>query len=111
MGYTGWVPGWVPGGWYTGYQPSRGRLLVLPGPNHCQTRAFCVHPGTPGPSRALRTPGLLALNIPLLEPNRARFHLKYPKVSINPECHLNSLMRPVIVPVSKTGLRMHDLEF
>ena len=33
------------------------------------------------------------------------------KLVINPECHLKTVMRPVIVPISKNRLRNHDLEF
>ena len=106
--------GWVLGGWYTGYYPSPtlpGTGLVLPGPNPCPDTRFCVHSGTPGPCRALRTPELLALSRTLLEPIRARFHLIYTKVSINLECHRFSVMRPGIVPVSKTGSQVTTLNF
>ena len=33
------------------------------------------------------------------------------KLVHNPECHHNLVMRPGILPISKTRLKSHDLEF
>ena len=115
-----WVPGrgstrgmghgWVPGGWYTG---------VLPSDLHwyCQDPTSCLSAvlrppqalqAPPGPSAHLR---LLALNIPSQDQYRRDSTEYILKLVIKPECHWFSLMRPAVVPVSKTGSNVMTLNF
>ena len=94
-----WVPGRVVyrGGW-GGVVPSW-CILVLPGPNHWLLPLFRVHPGTPAPAGpphtwAPRAP--VDLNIGRDSANNIL------KLVNNPECQQKCLMRPVILPVSKS---------
>ena len=74
--------------------------LVLPGPNRCQIQLVPCPPGTPRPSRPLRTPGLPHPYPGQYERDSASNILK---LVLNPECHPNSVMRPGILPILKTG--------
>ena len=113
----GWVQGgvvpgvgyWVGTGWVlyrvlpTHPVPGIARTLVLPGPNQCQLARLRVRQALQapaGPSAHLAPHGL---RYPHLGPIRARFRRIYLKVSQFLECHHKMLIRPGILPVSKTG--------
>ena len=53
--------------------PHSTRILVLPGPNHCQNPVFCVRQGTPGLHGPSAHPGSSHSVYCPWEPNRARF--------------------------------------
>ena len=84
----GWVPGWVPGGWYTGVYREGGipgttqRLHIgIARAQPLLDRRFCAHPWHSRPCWALRTPWAPRTQIALLGPIWARFRVLYPKVS------------------------------
>ena len=89
VGYReGGIPGYYPAAdWYC-----QGPTNALPGP-------YRVPSGTPGPSWALRTPDAPA---PVGCQIWRDSIINILKLDINPECHLKSVMRPVILPVSKS---------
>ena len=95
------------GGWVYRVLPSRSQIPVYwycQGPTIARTGIYRV-PRHSGPYLG---PPHTWLPHPYL---RTRFSLNILKLVNNPECHRNSLMRPVILPISKTGLKCHDLEF
>ena len=105
------VPGWV---YWVGTTPSPPtqypptRLLVLPGPNRCLKPAIWTSAGTPGLPEALRTP---APRYSPPRPNRARFSLKYTKVSHNPRVSSKSVHEACHTPCFRKRPECHDLEF
>ena len=110
--YTGYLGGWVLGeGYYPPTLPPRPQDWYCQGPTHSPHR--CLRP--PGhfrvPPGPLRTPRLPALRYALPEPIRARFRVIYLKVRSNPECRRNSVMRPAILPISRTGSNVTTLNF
>ena len=111
VGCTGvGAAGVVPGGWYTGYLPSRAPL-VLPGPNPLPDQRFCVHPGHSRP--LLGPPHTLGSSHSngLLEPIWARFSLIYPKVSHKSRVSTLLVDEACHSPCFKNPLKSHDLEF
>ena len=108
----GRAPGWILGGCYTGYYPS---TLPVHAYWHCQGptianyRRFCVHPATPGPGWALRTPGLLALRYGPVQAIGRDSIIYILKLVNSAECHLKCSMRPGILPVSKTRPKVMTL--
>ena len=107
----GWYTGYWVGGLYRVLHPPT-HPLVLPGPNHCSRPRYLRPPGTPGarlaPSAHLAP---RTQHSPLLANKGRDSRSNILKLVINPECHLKRLMRPAIVPISKTGSISHDLEF
>ena len=106
----GGAAGWVGEG-STHPAPSHHPDWYCQGPTHCQDPVSARPPGTPGPSRPLRTPGSPRTQIALLDPIRARFHQIYTKVSHKLGVSPVFIMRPGIVPVSKPGLKVTTLNF
>ena len=108
-GYRGWV-----GRGSTQPVPSQASPEAdwyCQGPTNALNSVICVHHGTPGLSKALRTPWLLALSIPPSRTNMTRFHHEYPKVShilgvspkyVHEACH---------APCFKNWSIIHDLKF
>ena len=107
-GYPGWCRRWVPGGGIPGgyWEGIPGHLAAdwyCQGPTSARSRCSASARALQAPPRALRTPWLLALNSPSwsqYERDSAKYILK---LVINLECRPKTVMRPVIVPVSKTG--------
>ena len=101
----------VLGGCYTGYHPPRPQDWYCQGPTNARTLVSAPTMALRALSWALRTPWLPALRYTRLRPIRARFSLKYTKVSQNGKVSTKSHMRPGILPISKKGSISHDLEF
>ena len=81
------------------------------GPTTSPSPRFCVHQGTPRARLALSAhPGSSHSTCPSW-PIRARFHVNILKLVIKPECHRKTVMRPAIVPISKTGSNVTTLNF
>ena len=100
------VPGWVWVGTWEGGIPGitpPPTTLVLPGPNHCQTAVVPCPQGTPGlllsPSAH---PGSRTRSLRLLGPIRRDSGQYILKLVNIPECRHKTLMRPAMLPVSKT---------
>ena len=81
------------------------------GPTTASSRHYRVPRALQAAARPSAHPGSRTRRYGPLRLIRARFRVIYPKVSRNPECHRNSLMRPVMLPVSKKRPISHDLEF
>ena len=89
--------------------------VLLPPPHPATAHWYCQGPTTSiapvhASSMALQAPAGPSAHhassrgqIALLEPIRTRFSQIYPKVSRILECHRNIVMRPGILPISKTG--------
>ena len=92
-GYTGWGEGTTQPGYHgiARAQPVSQQRYLRP-PQALQA--------LPGPSAHL---GLLALSMPSWSQYRRDSGVNILKLVIIPECHRYLMMRPAIVPVSKTG--------
>ena len=79
------------------------------GPTVARIPVICVHQGTPARCTGFRTPWLLALRYRPQDQYRRDSTINILKLVNIRECHHNCSMRPAILPVSKTGLKVTTL--
>ena len=85
--------------------------LVLPGPNPLLARGSAPTLGTPGPCRTLRTPRAPRTQYTPPEANKGEIRVYILKLVHKPECRLKVVMRPAIVPISKSPRNVTTLNF
>ena len=114
----GAIPGtaarWVPGGCYTGYPAwyyPAGLHWYCQGPTKPDTAVLRPPRALQAPAEPSAHPGLLALRYALLDQYGRDSIIFILKLVINPECRLKSHMRPIILPISKTGPNVMTLNF
>ena len=126
-GYPGWVYGWVGGRGYTGTQPHCSRRVQIPAERAPEAPARGLewvgiwsrtYRGLGGSRTTPAGPGRSLRALPVLDPWNARswpirrdfttFPVKLVKTG---KCHLNSSIRPVIVPIFKTASKSRLLIF